>query len=86
MYIIRNSIPYPNPNFQKIIDLKTNKNPTHTHTQQKHTMTQTHTKKKQNKTEENMTLFQRKLRTLDGISSLHTDMKIETKRFRLGIS
>lgn len=31
---------------------------------------------------ENMTLFQRKLRTLDGISSLHTDMKIETKRFR----
>ena len=31
MYIIRNSIPYPNPNFQKIIDLKTNKNPTHTH-------------------------------------------------------
>lgn len=31
---------------------------------------------------ENMTLFQRKLRTLNGISSLHTDMKIETKRFR----
>eukprot|EP00913_Durusdinium_trenchii_P009402 g8837.t1 len=31
---------------------------------------------------ENMTLFQRKLRTLDGLSSLHTDMKIETKRFR----
>ena len=31
---------------------------------------------------ENMTLFQRKLKTLDGISSLHTDMKIETKRFR----
>lgn len=29
-----------------------------------------------------MTLFQRKLRTLDGLSSLHTDMKIETKRFR----
>ena len=34
--------------------------------------------------QENMTLFQRKLRTLDGISSLHTDMKIETKRFRPG--
>ncbi|CAJ1349482.1 unnamed protein product [Effrenium voratum] len=31
---------------------------------------------------ENMTLFQRKLRTLEGINSLHTDMKIETKRFR----
>ena len=29
-----------------------------------------------------MTLFQRKLRTLEGINSLHTDMKIETKRFR----
>jgi len=31
---------------------------------------------------ENMTLFQRKLLTLEGITSLHTDMKIETKRFR----
>jgi len=31
---------------------------------------------------ENMTLFQRKLLTLEGMRSLHTDMKIETKRFR----
>lgn len=54
-----------------------------THTTHKNT--HTHNAKQRN-TEENMTLFQRKLRTLDGISSLHTDMKIETKRFRSGIS